>query len=218
MASDATILAFLDEHFPHAHCELNYQTLDHLIVAVMLSAQTTDLAVNRVTPALFQAFPTLTDLSNASPELVAPFIRTLGLYQTKSRNLVAMAKQVMSEFQGVLPSTLDQLITLPGVGRKTASVVLVEGFKIPAFPVDTHVERVSKRLGWANPSDNATQVEMRLRRRFPPDQWGKLHHQLIFMGRYLCHARSPQCESCGLCNYRETMQGSPPKSSKKKQS
>lgn len=218
MASDATILAFLDEHFPHAHCELHYQTLDHLIVAVMLSAQTTDLAVNRVTPALFQAFPTLADLSKVSPEQVAPYIRSLGLYQTKSRNVVALAKQVMNDFQGVLPSTLEQLITLPGVGRKTASVVLVEGFKIPAFPVDTHVERVSKRLGWAKDADNVTQVEAQLRHRFPANQWGKLHHQLIFMGRYLCHARSPQCESCGLCNYRETMQGSSTKSLRKKQS
>lgn len=203
MTNKATALAYLDQHFPHAHCELDYRSLYELLVAVMLSAQTTDIAVNRVTPALFQTYPTLSDLAKATPEAVATYIRSLGLYQTKSRNLVAMAKQVISTFQGEIPHTLDELITLPGVGRKTASVVLVEGLKVPAFPVDTHVERVSKRLGWAKEKHSAEQVEQQLRASFPPEMWGKLHHQLIFMGRYVCHARNPKCEECGLCNYRK---------------
>ena len=188
----------LDKMYPDAHCELNYTTIFELLIAVMLSAQTTDVSVNKVTPGLFSKFNTPENLASAPLEEVENCIRTLGLYKNKSKNLIEMSKVLIEKFNGVVPMNKEELLTLPGVGVKTASVVLIEGYKIPAFPVDTHVERISKRLGIAKKSDNAIDVMNKLMKKYPKNMWGKLHHQMIFFGRYTCIARKPKCEECLL--------------------
>ena len=188
----------LDIMYPNAHCELNYTTIFELLVAVMLSAQTTDVSVNKVTPALFAKFNTPELLASASLSDVENCIRSLGLYKNKSKNLIEMSKVLLDKFNGEVPKTKEELLTLPGVGVKTASVVLIEGYKIPAFPVDTHIERISKRLGIAKKSDDAIKVMEKLMKKYPKETWGKLHHQMIFFGRYTCNARKPKCEECLL--------------------
>lgn len=188
----------LDIMYPDAHCELNYTTIFELLVAVMLSAQTTDVSVNKVTPALFAKFNTPELLASASLSDVENCIRSLGLYKNKSKNLIEMSRVLLEKYNGIVPSNKDELLTLPGVGVKTASVVLIEGYKIPAFPVDTHVERISKRLGIAKNSDNAIDVMNKLMKKYPKEMWGKLHHQMIFFGRYTCIARKPKCDQCLL--------------------
>lgn len=184
--------------YPDAHCELNYTTIFELLVAVMLSAQTTDVSVNKVTPALFAKFNTPELLASASLSDVENCIHSLGLYKNKSKNLIEMSRVLLEKYNGIVPSNKDELLTLPGVGVKTASVVLIEGYKIPAFPVDTHVERISKRLGIAKNSDNAIDVMNKLMKKYPKEMWGKLHHQMIFFGRYTCIARKPKCDQCLL--------------------
>ena len=184
--------------YPDAHCELNYTTIFELLVAVMLSAQTTDVSVNKVTPVLFTKFNTPELLASASLSDVENCIHSLGLYKNKSKNLIEMSRVLLEKYNGIVPSSKDELLTLPGVGVKTASVVLIEGYKIPAFPVDTHVERISKRLGIAKNSDNAIDVMNKLMKKYPKEMWGKLHHQMIFFGRYTCIARKPKCDQCLL--------------------
>jgi len=194
----------LDEMYPNAHCELNYKTFFQLLIAVMLSAQTTDNSVNKVTPKLFELFPTPFDLANAKLEDVENCIKSLGLYKNKSKNLIEMSKIIVEKYNGNIPSNKEELINLPGVGIKTASVVLVEGYKIPAFPVDTHVERISKRLGIAPEKASAINVMEKLMKKYSSDKWGKLHHQMIFFGRYTCKAQKPNCHECKLieqCRY-----------------
>ena len=188
----------LEEMYPNAHCELNYGTIFQLLVAVMLSAQTTDASVNKVTPRLFQLFPNPNLMANASVEEIEMCIKSLGLYKNKSKNLLEMSKSLIHNFNGEVPNEKDKLLSLPGVGIKTASVVLIEGYKIPAFPVDTHVERVSKRLGIAKKSDNVVAVMNKLMKKYPKEMWGKLHHQMIFFGRYTCKAQKPDCLNCKL--------------------
>lgn len=192
------ILQKLDEMYPNAHCELNYTTIFELLIAVMLSAQTTDISVNKVTPKLFERYKSPQELANASLKDVENYIHTLGLYKNKSKNLIEMSKVLLDRFNGEVPKTKEELLTLPGVGVKTASVVLIEGYKIPAFPVDTHIERISKRLGIAKKSDDAIKVMEKLMKKYPKETWGKLHHQMIFFGRYTCNARKPKCEECLL--------------------
>lgn len=164
----------------------------------MLSAQTTDISVNKVTPKLFERYKSPQELANASLKDVENYIHTLGLYKNKSKNLIEMSKVLLDRFNGEVPKTKEELLTLPGVGVKTASVVLIEGYKIPAFPVDTHIERISKRLGIAKKSDDAIKVMEKLMKKYPKETWGKLHHQMIFFGRYTCNARKPKCEECLL--------------------
>lgn len=192
------ILQKLDEMYPNAHCKLNYTTIFELLIAVMLSAQTTDISVNKVTPKLFERYKSPQELANASLKDVENYIHTLGLYKNKSKNLIEMSKVLLDKFNGEVPKTKEELLTLPGVGVKTASVVLIEGYKIPAFPVDTHIERISKRLGIAKKSDDAIKVMEKLMKKYPKETWGKLHHQMIFFGRYTCNARKPKCEECLL--------------------
>ena len=190
------ILDEIEKIFPQASCELIYHNMYELIVAVSLSAQTTDKAVNLVTPHLFEVYPTVYDLAVANPSQVKEYIKTIGLSTNKSKNIVAMAKMVVEEYEGVIPHTQDDLERLPGVGRKTANVVLTEGYHIPRIPVDTHVERVSKRLGIADDADNVVEVEERLMQLIDESRWHKAHHLLLFMGRYQCLARNPKCEQC----------------------
>lgn len=192
------ILNTFDEMFPDARCVLNHSNNLELLVAVMLSAQTTDESVNKLTSHLFQKYKTVDDYANASlPELELD-LHSIGLYRNKAKNIKAMAQALQTRFNGVVPASHDALISLPGVGRKTANVVMAEGFGYPAIAVDTHVERISKRLGFAKPDDTVLTVEKKLMKTIPKNRWIKTHHQMIFFGRYHCKAMSPHCKECPL--------------------
>lgn len=184
--------------FPEAHGELNYETPFQLLIAVILSAQATDVSVNKATPALFEVFPTPETLAEAPLEEITEKIRTIGLFRNKAKNIKACAQQLLEKFDGQVPQTREELILLPGVGRKTANVVLGDAFDIPAIAVDTHVERVSKRLRICKLNANVIEVEETLMRKVPEELWVKTHHTMIFFGRYHCIARSPKCEKCPL--------------------
>lgn len=189
-----TIYYNISQLFPNAFCELNHRNVYELAIAVILSAQTTDDSVNKVTPLLFQKYPDLETLSKANVDDVKQIIKRLGLYQHKAQNIVNFSKEVLARFNEI-PSDFEKLITLPGVGRKTANVILAEWFKIPRIAVDTHVLRVSNRLGLSN-SENPLQVEKDLMNEFPEEIWGDLHLKLLFFGRYFCKAKNPNCEKC----------------------
>ena len=193
-----SLLNYLDELFPSAQCELFYSKDYELVIAVMLSAQTTDKSVNAVTPILFKKFPSLEALYNASLEEIEEIIKPIGLYKNKAKNLKGIVKDLVERFNGKVPSDKDLLMTLPGVGNKTAGVIRAEIFRIPDLPVDTHILRISKRLKLANQKDDPYQVEMKLKKLIPEERWIKSHHQLIHFGRYFCTARSPQCKNCKI--------------------
>jgi len=198
------ILATLEQMFPDAECELNYESVFQLLVAVVLSAQTTDIAVNKVTVDLFDKFDSADKLAEAPIEEVESILKKLGLYHNKSKNIISLSKQLIDKFDGVVPNNMEDLITLDGVGRKTANVVLGEYYNIPSIAVDTHVERVTKRLGLVKDNASVLEVEKTLMKKYPKNIWVKLHHQLIFFGRYHCKAKKPNCEECLLvkdCNY-----------------
>src|SRR5699024_4755836 len=186
------------EMFPEAHGELTHDTPFQLLIAVILSAQTTDISVNKITPALFAAYPTPDKLAQAPMEEIISYIHSIGLYRNKAKNIKACANQLMTKYDGKVPQTRNQLMELPGVGRKTANVVLGDAFKIPAIAVDTHVQRVTKRLWICKQNANVLEVENTLMRKVPKELWIKTHHTLIFFGRYHCTARSPKCSSCPL--------------------
>lgn len=186
------------EMFPEAHGELIHQNPYELLIAVILSAQATDVSVNKATPALFNAFPTPQSLAVASIDEIIPKIKTIGLYRNKAKNIRACAQQLIERFDGKVPQTREELISLPGVGRKTANVVLGDAFGIPAIAVDTHVERVTKRLRICKLDASVLEVEETLMRKIPKELWVRTHHTLIFFGRYHCTARSPRCEVCPL--------------------
>lgn len=200
--SSDEILDQLIELFPNAHCELIHETPFQLLIAVILSAQTTDVSVNKVTPALFNKYPNAHTLANAEVSDVEQLIRNIGLYRNKAKNIIACAKQIVDEFGGEVPNTMKKLTSLAGVGRKTANVVLSVSFNIPAIAVDTHVERISKRLGFAKSSDSVLQVEEKLKRKIKRERWNHAHHLIIFFGRYFCTAKNPKCNDCpfiGFC-------------------
>lgn len=192
------ILNTLDEMFPDAHCELNHRNEFELLVAVMLSAQTTDQSVNKLTKTLFEKYRTVEDYANAPISVLEEDIKTIGLYRNKAKSLSAMAKQLIERFDGKVPQTIEELTSLPGVGKKTANVVVSVAFGVPAFAVDTHVERISKRLGFAKKEDSVQVVEKKLMKAIPKDRWIKCHHQFIFFGRYFCKAMNPSCYECPL--------------------
>ncbi len=194
------ILDTLQKIFPDAHCELVHHNIYELSVAVILSAQAKDERVNMVTPILFAKYPDLTSLSRAEVKDVKAIIQHLGLADAKSKNIIAFSQKVLSEFSGLIPKTLEELITLPGVGRKTANVILSVGHNLPGLAVDTHVSRVSKRLGLVSDDDSVEVIEHKLKQMFEPDVWGYLHHCLIFFGRYMCLAKKPLCEKCPFNN------------------
>ena len=186
----------LDRLFPDAKCELDHKNEYEMAVAVILSAQTTDASVNRVTPSLFKKYPTIKKLSEAKLSDIEKVISSLGLYHNKAKAIQGFAKVVVEEYEGKIPEDMNGLVKLPGVGRKCANVIQSECFNIPALAVDTHVNRVSKRLGLAYQKDSVDKVEMKLKRKVPKERWIKTHHQMIFFGRYLCHAKNPECEKC----------------------
>ncbi len=193
------ILTGLRELYPDARTELDFGTPFQLVIATLLSAQATDVSVNAATPALFEAYPDAHALAAATPEEVEPFIRTIGLFRTKARNAVAAARLIVEQHGGEVPDTMEELVKLPGVGRKTANVVLANAFGQATIAVDTHVGRVSRRLGLTRHTD-PDKVELDLQKTFPPEQWVFLHHALILHGRRVCTARRPACEVCPLCS------------------
>lgn len=192
------ILNELDRLFPDAKCELEHTNELELLIAVMLSAQTTDASVNKLTKTLFQKYKTVEDYAYADIKELENDLKSIGLYRNKAKNVRLMANKLIDDYQGKVPRDHEALTTLPGVGRKTANVVMSEAFGYPAIAVDTHVERISKRLGFAKRDDSVLIVERKLMKTIPKDRWIKTHHQLIFFGRYHCKAMNPQCENCLL--------------------
>ena len=195
------IIAYFEQAMPVAKSELNYDNPYQLLVAVMLSAQCTDKRVNMVTPALFQAYPNTAILSKATPEEVLTYINSISYPNSKSQHLVGMAQKLESDFGGQVPDSVEQLQTLPGVGRKTANVVTSVLFNQPNMPVDTHVFRVANRIGLTNNSRNPLQTEKTLIKYIPADIIPIAHHWLILHGRYVCQARKPKCEQCGISQF-----------------
>lgn len=195
------ILDNLDILFPNAHCELEHRNNYELAVAVVLSAQTTDVSVNKVTKELFQKYPTPKDLANADIKDIERYISSLGLYRNKARSIKGLAEELCNSYDGEVPNSMNELVKLPGVGRKCANVIMSECFNIPSLAVDTHVNRISKRLGLAKEEDTVFDVERKLKRKVPRDRWIKTHHQMIFFGRYLCHARNPECTCCPFTSF-----------------
>lgn len=193
-----TILAYFDEILPNASCELNYSKDYELVIAVMLSAQTTDKAVNKVSAKLFSFYKDLESLSKATPDEIGSFIKEIGIYKVKANNVVGIAKGLLEKFNGKVPDNKEDLMSLPGVGNKTAGVILAELFNYPEFPVDTHVFRVSKRLGLTTLKDDVLDTERKLKKIIDKKRWVKSHHQFIHFGRYFCLARSPKCKDCKL--------------------
>ncbi|MEG0283445.1 MAG: endonuclease III [Erysipelotrichales bacterium] len=194
----------LEEMYPDAYCELNFSNELELVIAVLLSAQTTDKSVNKLTINLFKKYPTLDDYINVDIKELENDLRRIGLYKNKAKNVKKLAVMIKEDFNGEVPRTQEELEMLPGVGRKTANVVLSVAFGIPAIAVDTHVERVAKRLKLAYKNDSILKVEEKLMRKFNKEDWSKLHHQIIFFGRYHCKAQKPECEGCKLkhlCRY-----------------
>lgn len=198
------VLSVLEEMFPNAECELNHTNSFELIVAVALSAQTTDKSVNKITGDLFRKYKGPKDFVDADISDIEEDLRRIGLYKNKAKNLKKMSKQIIENFDGLVPSSQVELESLAGVGRKTANVVLSVWFDVPRIAVDTHVDRVSKRLKLAYNNDSVRQVEEKLMRKIPKNKWSDTHHKMIFFGRYHCTARNPNCNGCKLkdiCRY-----------------
>ncbi len=191
----AKIMALLCRQYPDAFCELSFKNPFQLLIATILSAQTTDASVNKATPGLFKAFPDAAALASANPDRVRELIKPTGFYNAKANNIQACAQKLVEKFGGQIPKTQAEMVTLPGVGRKTANVVLGVLYGIPGWSVDTHVQRLSKRLGFTKETDPA-KIEKDLEKLFPGQDWSKLSITLIFHGRRICTARKPACDRC----------------------
>jgi endonuclease III len=197
------VIAWFEENVPIAETELHYKTPFELLVAVILSAQCTDKRVNLITPTLLEKYPTAEFMALALPEEVFEYIRSCSYPNNKSKHLVGMAKALVEQFGGVVPGDVDQLQKLPGVGRKTANVIASVVFDKPAMAVDTHVFRVAARIGLSTNAKNPLQTEQQLVKYIPDNLIPKAHHWLILHGRYICKARKPECEKCGLSEWCE---------------
>ena len=198
------VLAWFEKNMPVAESELNFENEYQLLVAVMLSAQCTDKRVNQVTPALFEAYPTIADLAESNAENVLKYIRSVSYPNSKAEHLVQMAKRVVDVYGGNIPDSREELQTLAGVGRKTANVVLAVWWNQPTMAVDTHIFRVAERIGLTTKARSPLDSEKQLVKYIPEDVIPKAHHWLLLHGRYTCQARSPKCEKCGLqdvCRY-----------------
>jgi len=197
----AKILDALEEHYPDAKCALIHSNPFELLVATILSAQCTDERVNLVTARLFQKYKTPQDFARLTPKELEEEIKELGLFRNKAKNIVAMSQKLLLEYGGDVPKDRESLESLPGVGRKTANVVLSNAFDIPAIAVDTHVFRVANRLGLVSRAPNPLAVERQLMKNIPKDRWSQAHHWLIHHGRQVCEARKPKCDVCPLLPY-----------------
>ncbi len=198
------LLSYLDELFPNPRCELNYSKDYELLIAVVLSAQTTDKRVNSVTKILFDKYDSIDKLAEANTEDISEIIKPIGTFNKKSVFVKNIAIYLKNNCNGIVPNNKSELVKMPGVGVKTANVVLSNLYDYPAIAVDTHVSRVSKRLGYAKNSDEVSTIEKKLEKKFPKDRWSKLHHQLVLFGRYHCKAVKPECSSCKIkeiCKY-----------------
>ncbi|MFI3594864.1 endonuclease III [Streptococcus uberis] len=195
------IMAIIADMFPEAKGELEWEQPYQLLIAVILSAQTTDKAVNKVTPFLWAKYPNLEDLASANLTDVELILKSIGLYKTKARNIIKTAQILVDNYNGQVPKTHKELETLPGVGRKTANVVLGEVYAIPGIAVDTHVSRVAKRLNISSQDADVKEIEVDLMQKIPKKDWVISHHRLIFFGRYHCLAKNPKCEVCPLQSY-----------------
>ncbi len=184
--------------FPNAHCELVHRNPFELLIAVVLSAQCTDALVNKVTKQLFEKYKTPEDYVSVPLEELQQDIRSIGLYRNKAKNIQQLCRILIEQYNGEVPKNRDELMKLPGVGRKTANVVVSVAFGVPAIAVDTHVERVSKRLGICRWKDSVLEVEETLMKKIPKEEWSVTHHRLIFFGRYHCKAQSPKFDVCPL--------------------
>ncbi len=190
------IITTLKNLFPNAKCELNYENDWQLLIAILLSAQCTDKKVNQVTPLLFSKYPTLLDLKLSNFEDVEKIIHPLGLSNVKAKNIINLSTILHDKYNDKVPNNKKDLISLPGIGTKTANVMLIEYFNIPAFPVDTHVSRVTKRLGICKENTPIAKIEDILTTRFPKSEWALLHIRMVLFGRYICKASKPNCNSC----------------------
>lgn len=195
------ILDTIGELFPDAHCELRHSNPFELTIAVLLSAQCTDETVNKVTLDLFQKYQRPEDYLAVPLEELEQDIRRIGLFRNKASNIQKLCRLLLDKFDGEIPEKHEHLVELPGVGRKTANVVVSNAFGVPAIAVDTHVERVSKRLGLAGIDDSVLEVEKKLMKKVPREEWTQTHHRLIFFGRYHCKAQNPKCEVCPLLDH-----------------
>ncbi|MDR0825009.1 MAG: endonuclease III [Prevotella sp.] len=195
------IINWFEQNMPVVDTELHYDNPFHLLIAVILSAQCTDKRVNMVTPPLFEAYPAPEVMAVSSSDAIYEYIKSVSYPNNKAKNLLGMAKKLVSDFDGQVPHTLEELESIPGVGRKTANVMLIVAFNKPAMPVDTHVFRVSNRLGLTDNSKNPVQTEQELIKYIPAKYLSRAHHWLILHGRYVCVARKPKCEECGLTPY-----------------
>ena len=194
------ITLYLDKLFPNPKCELNYEKDYELLIAVMLSAQTTDKRVNMVTDILFKKYNSLEKLASADINDIIEIIKPIGTFNKKASNVISIAKSLVEDKQGIVPNDRTYLEGLSGVGRKTANVVLSNIYDVPCIAVDTHVSRVSKRLGIAKKNDDVLTIEKKLNKKFPKEKLSRLHHQLVLFGRYYCKAKNPLCENCELKN------------------
>lgn len=192
------ILSYLDELFPNPRCELEFNKDYELLIAVVLSAQTTDKKVNSVTGNLFKKYPTLEDLNDASIEDIKSILKPIGTYNKKAVFVKEIAHFLLDKYDGKVPKTHKELEIIPGVGHKSANVVLGVLYNIPTFAVDTHVSRVSKRLGLVKSKDDVTAIEKKLKKKINKERWVRTHHQLVLFGRYYCKAIKPECDSCKL--------------------
>ncbi|MDQ1060133.1 endonuclease-3 [Arthrobacter globiformis] len=190
----------LAEQYPYAHAELDFRNPFELLVATVLSAQTTDVTVNLITPLLFSRYPDARAMAEADTAELEAIIKPTGFFRAKTRNLLALANRVVDEYDGVVPGRLEDLVTLPGVGRKTANVVLGNAFGIPGITVDTHFGRLARRFGWTE-SDDPVRIESDVAELFEPRDWTMLSHRVVFHGRRVCHSRKPACGACAVANW-----------------
>lgn len=207
MTKAEKVYELLNDDYPDAKCGLDYETPFQLLVSTMLSAQATDKSVNAVTEDLYKEYPDLNAFLTLTQEEIEQKIKKIGIYKNKAKNIYNMVRELNVRFNGEVPKDMESLMSLPGVGRKTASVVLTEAFNIPAFPVDTHVFRLTRRIGLAK-GETADKVSDEMMTKLPKYKWHLMHHLLITHGRTTCTAKNPKCENCSLkeiCNYYKKM-------------
>ena len=201
MIKPEILFSYLDEKYPDAHCELNYTKDYEFLIAVMLSAQTTDKSVNQATAVLFSKYKTIEELAKANLADVSFIIRHLGMYQVKARNVISIAQILLKSYGGHVPNDPEALLSMPGVGNKTKNCVLAELYNEPLLAIDTHMQRVGKRLGIANEKDSVEKIEQKYLSFIPKERIVKSNHQIIWFGRYFCKAMSPDCANCKIKQY-----------------